>query len=59
MEVLGHAASGKMAVAVDLIKRQWGYMLSNSNSTQSTFWEGMQANGQYAFEGIYMSHAHG
>lgn len=59
MEVLGLAASGKAELAVDLIRRQWGYMLRCNNSTQSTFWEGFQANGQYAFRGIYMSHAHG
>jgi len=34
-------------------------MLASPNSTQSTFWEGFQADGQFAFEGIYMSHAHG
>jgi len=59
MEVLGHASSGNAEVAVNLIRRQWGYMLNTPNSTQSTFWEGFQADGQYAFSGIYMSHAHG
>jgi hypothetical protein len=44
---------------LDLIKRQWGYMLNQQNSTQSTFWEGYQADGQFAFQGIYMSHSHG
>jgi len=59
MEVMGHAAAGRADLAVELIKRQWGYMLNHENSTQSTFWEGYQADGQYAFQGIYMSHAHG
>ena len=44
---------------IDLIKRTWGYMLHSPNSTRSTFWEGFQASGQFAFDGIYMSHAHG
>merc|ERR1711871_1393226 len=44
---------------IDLIKRTWGYMLNCKNSTESTFWEGFVADGQFAFNGIYMSHAHG
>ena len=52
-------SAGNTSQGLDLIKRQWGYMLRHPNSTQSTFWEGYQANGQYAFQGIYMSHAHG
>ena len=44
---------------IDLIKRTWGYMLDCKNSTESTFWEGFAADGQFAFNGIYMSHAHG
>jgi hypothetical protein len=44
---------------ISLIKKTWGYMLNSPNSTQSTFWEGFQEDGQFAFDGIYMSHAHG
>ena len=44
---------------IELIKRTWGYMLGSPNSTNSTFWEGFQADGQFAFRGVYMSHAHG
>ena len=36
-----------------------GYMLNHPNSTASTFWEGYYANGTYAYQGDYMSHAHG
>ena len=59
MEVHAHAASGRADLATELMRRQWGYMLNCPNSTNSTFWEGYQADGQYAFQGIYMSHAHG
>ena len=59
MEVYAHLANGAAGDAAELVARQWGYMLSCPNSTGSTFWEGFQADGQYAFQGIYMSHAHG
>ena len=59
MEVHAHLANGAAADAAELVARQWGYMLDCPNSTGSTFWEGFQADGQYAFTGVYMSHAHG
>jgi hypothetical protein len=60
MEVFAWLSSLRRAKeGISLIKRTWGYMLNSPNSTQSTFWEGFQADGQFAFEGIYMSHAHG
>jgi hypothetical protein len=59
MQVNGQMAAGDSEAALKVIRAQWGYMLNNANSTQSTFWEGYQADGQYAFGGIYMSHAHG
>ena len=34
-------------------------MLSNTNSTQSTYWEGYNADGTFNFGGIYMSNSHG
>jgi hypothetical protein len=45
--------------AVNLIELQWGYMLNHPNSTNSTFWEGYYKNGTFAYQGIYMSNAHG
>ena len=42
-----------------MIKRSWGYMLEHPNSTQSTFWEGYHKDGSFAYQTIYMSHAHG
>eukprot|EP01043_Picozoa_sp_COSAG02_P024736 COSAG02_NODE_1362_length_13050_cov_22.164775_8_plen_671_part_00 len=62
MEVNAHASIGDTAHtqrAVDLIKLQWGYMINHPNGTQSTFWEGYHSDGSYAYQGIYMSHAHG
>jgi len=59
MQVNAHMSAGDTENGLEMIRRQWGYMLQNPNSTQSTFWEGFQADGQFAFEGIYMSHAHG
>ena len=61
MEINAHLSTGgaHTAKGLDLLKRQWGYQLNSPNSTQSTFWEGYQADGQFAFQGIYMSHAHG
>ncbi len=56
---MARMSAGDSVDGLDLIKRQWGYMINSPNSTQSTFWEGFQANGQFAFQGIYMSHAHG
>jgi hypothetical protein len=71
---MAHAHAGNTSLAVELIKREWGYMLNNVNSTQSSFWEGYQADGQFAYAGTcadtrpfvthlllgnYMSHAHG
>jgi hypothetical protein len=60
MEVFAWLSSpGFAKEGISLIKRTWGYMLNSQNSTQSTFWEGFQADGQFAFDGTYMSHAHG
>lgn len=59
MEVLAHLSAGATDDGLQLINLTWGYMLNSPNSTASTFWEGFQSSGQFAFQGIYMSHAHG
>eukprot|EP01052_Picozoa_sp_SAG31_P008647 SAG31_NODE_440_length_15664_cov_8.209252_4_plen_890_part_00 len=62
MEVRGQLSLGTAEATrrgLALIRTQWGYMLEHPNSTQSTFWEGMHADGSFAFQTIYMSHAHG
>jgi hypothetical protein len=59
MEVQAHLAAGDTAQALDLIRREWGYMLNSPLGTGSTFWEGYLANGQFGYGGAYMSNSHG
>jgi len=59
MEVWAHMAAGQTQRSLDLIRLQWGYMLSKNESTQSTFWEGYNKDGSFAYQGIYMSNSHG
>lgn len=59
MEVYQHFAAGEGPRALDLVRLQWGYMINSPTSTQSTFWEGYNADGTFNFQGIYMSNAHG
>jgi hypothetical protein len=58
METHAHAAVGNASRAHELMRLQWGYMLGKPESTQSTFWEGFNADGSFNFQGIYMSNAH-
>ena len=56
MEVRGQLSLGSVEATrrgLALIRTQWGYMLKHPNSTQSTFWEGMHADGSFAFQTIY------
>ncbi|GAA4495836.1 alpha-L-rhamnosidase C-terminal domain-containing protein [Actinoallomurus oryzae] len=62
MEVNAHFAAGGQAAdqaGVDLIRREWGYMLSNPHGTQSTFWEAYRAGETCLFCSRYTSLAHG
>jgi hypothetical protein len=59
MEVQAHLVAGDSTRALDLIRREWGYMLNSPLGTASTFWEGYLANGQFGYGGPYMSAAHG
>ena len=59
MEVHAHMAAGDAQRAHDLIRLQWGYMLHHPQGTRSTFWEGYNTDGTFAYQGIYMSNAHG
>ena len=38
MEVHAHMAAGQADRAHDLMRLEWGYMLSKPESTHSTFW---------------------
>ena len=59
MEVHAHFAAGNDATALDLIRREWGYMLNSPAGTASTFWEGYRTDGTSDYSGSYMSAAHG
>jgi hypothetical protein len=59
MEVHAHMAAGQADRAHALIRLQWGYMLNYPFGTKSTFWEGYNADGSFAYQGIYMSNSHG
>jgi hypothetical protein len=58
MEVLAHFAAGDDVTALNLIRKQWGYMLSNPYGTGGTFWEEFLQDGEFS-GGNYMSLAHG
>ncbi len=59
MEVNAHFAANDDQNGLTLIRREWGYMLNSPLGTRSTFWEGFNANGTFAYGGAYMSLAHG
>jgi hypothetical protein len=59
MEVHAHMAAGQADRAHALMRLQWGYMLGKKQGTESTFWEGYRKDGSFAYQGIYMSNAHG
>lgn len=48
MEVHAHFAAGNATTAHDLIRLEWGYMLSKPESTGSSFWEGYNKDGSFA-----------
>ncbi len=59
MEVQAHFAADDDQRGLDLIRREWGYMLNSPLGTGSTFWEGFKADGSFDYNGSYMSLAHG
>ncbi len=59
MEVNAHFAANDDQNGLTLIRRQWGYMLNSAIGTKSTFWEGFNADGSFAYGGPYMSLSHG
>ena len=40
----------ELHLALDLIRREWGYMLNVPIGTASTFWEGFKDDGSFAYE---------
>ncbi|KZT65105.1 glycoside hydrolase family 78 protein [Daedalea quercina L-15889] len=66
-EVSAHFVSGNDERALDLIRLEWGYMLTTNISVHSTFLEGYTSNGSlyyrsydgYAYDPTFTSHSHG
>ncbi|KAI0742508.1 Six-hairpin glycosidase [Daedaleopsis nitida] len=67
LELQAHFEAGNDDIAMDLLRREWGYMLYTNISVQSTLLEGFTANGSlsyrsyrgYNYDPAYTSHAHG
>ncbi|KAL1743780.1 glycoside hydrolase family 78 protein [Schizophyllum fasciatum] len=67
MELNAHFEAGAAERALDLIRLQWGWMLTTNISVQSTLLEGYTANGSLLYRGeagydndpSYTSHSHG
>ncbi|KAJ7092292.1 Six-hairpin glycosidase [Mycena belliarum] len=66
-ELQAHFVAGNASRAMDLLHREWGYMLYTNLSVGSTLLEGFTANGSlsyrsyrgYNYDPAYTSHAHG
>lgn len=66
-ELRAHFIAGQGERALDLIRKEWGYMLYTNLSVQSTLLEGFTANGSLGYRSAvgydhdfsYTSHAHG
>ncbi|CAK5265870.1 unnamed protein product [Mycena citricolor] len=66
-EIQAHFMAGEGARAIDLIEREWGYMLYTNLSVESTLLEGFSANGSlgyrasagYSMDHSFTSHSHG
>ncbi|TFY77150.1 hypothetical protein EWM64_g6863 [Hericium alpestre] len=67
LEIAAHFEADNDNAALELIRRQWGYMLYTNLSVQSTLLEGFTANGSllyrsyqgYNYDPSYTSHSHG
>ncbi|EKM52842.1 glycoside hydrolase family 78 protein [Phanerochaete carnosa HHB-10118-sp] len=67
LELQAHFQSGNDLTAMDLLRREWGYMLYTNLSVQSTLLEGFTSNGSlyyrsyqgYSYDASYTSHSHG
>lgn len=59
MELNAHFAANDDYTALAQIRRTWGHMLNSDIGTESTFWEGVRADGGHAYGGSFMSLAHG
>jgi hypothetical protein len=51
MELMSHFVAGYDKRGLDMIRTMWGFMLSNPNGPQSTFWESFTSDGTFASNG--------
>ncbi|RDW75089.1 putative alpha-l-rhamnosidase protein-1 [Coleophoma cylindrospora] len=66
-EIQGHLTIGQTDRALELIRRSWGWYLTNPNGSESTVIEGYLTNGSfgyrssrgYSYDTSYVSHSHG
>jgi hypothetical protein len=58
MELMSHFQAGYDARGLDMIRSMWGHMLNASHGTGSTFWEGLNSDGSFAYQGPFQSLAH-
>ncbi|KZP23277.1 glycoside hydrolase family 78 protein, partial [Athelia psychrophila] len=66
-ELQAHFIAGNGSRALDLMRKEWGYMLYTNTSVQSTMLEGYTTNGSlyyrseagYNYDASYTSHSHG
>jgi hypothetical protein len=59
MEVDAHLTAGDDVNALDLMRREWGYMLDSPAGTNSTFWESFNYDGSFYYNDSFVSAAHG
>ncbi len=59
LEVSAHFTADEDQNGVDIIRREWGYMLGDPAGTASTFWESYRAAEDCVFCSTYVSLAHG
>jgi hypothetical protein len=59
LEVDAHFTAGQDHAALAEIRKLWGFMLDSPIGTASTFWEGLNSDGGFAYGGDFTSLAHG
>lgn len=62
MELTAHLMANNDIDALELMRREWGFMLNSPNGTNSTFWESFNYDGTPYYHNVYnsyMSAAHG
>lgn len=62
-EIQAHTLAGNVSASLELVRRQWGFMLDDPRMTNSTFIEGYRIDGELKYapysNDARISHAHG